>query len=277
MDVKMRRKLKSIVDAEGYPRFPIGVVSLSSMTLDSAGDRVLGWVDSGMHHYVNVCTADTCVYASDHPEVADIIERAGMAATDGMPLVWMGRFYGFNEGGRVYGPDLMLALCRKTNGTNISHYFYGATEEVLAALRENLLNQFPELNIAGMYSPPFRPLSDQEEEEVARRINESGAKIVWCGLGTPKQDYWVAKFSPVLKANALLAVGAAFNFHAGHVRQAPRWMMSCGLEWLFRLCMEPKRLWRRYLIGNPRFVWMVFRKNFLPAVFSFFCGRPPDE
>jgi N-acetylglucosaminyldiphosphoundecaprenol N-acetyl-beta-D-mannosaminyltransferase len=139
----------------------------------------------------------------------------------------------------------------------VSHFFYGATDEVLAQLKTNLLKKFPSLQIAGMVSPPFRPLTEAEKEEMSELINASGADIVWCGLGTPKQDYWVAEFRPRLNAFAILAVGAAFNFHAGEVRQSPRWMMRSGLEWLFRLLVEPKRLWRRYLIGNPRFVCLV--------------------
>jgi N-acetylglucosaminyldiphosphoundecaprenol N-acetyl-beta-D-mannosaminyltransferase len=139
----------------------------------------------------------------------------------------------------------------------VSHFFYGATDEVLAQLKQNLQIKFPGLQIAGMYSPPFRPLEPDEKDEVAAMINASGADIVWCGLGTPKQDYWVAEFRPRLNCAAILAVGAAFNFHAGHVVQAPRWMMKSGLEWLFRLGAEPKRLWRRYIIGNPRFICLI--------------------
>jgi N-acetylglucosaminyldiphosphoundecaprenol N-acetyl-beta-D-mannosaminyltransferase len=139
----------------------------------------------------------------------------------------------------------------------VTHFFYGATDEVLDQLKANLLEKFPDLQIAGMYSPPFRPLTEAEKDAVAERINASGAEIVWCGLGTPKQDYWVAEFRPRLNCAAILAVGAAFNFHAGHVVQAPRWMMRSGLEWLFRLGAEPKRLWRRYLIGIPRFIGLV--------------------
>jgi N-acetylglucosaminyldiphosphoundecaprenol N-acetyl-beta-D-mannosaminyltransferase len=266
------------------------------MTIKSATDRVLSWVASGQRHYVNICTADTMVQCFDQPQLAKIVNDAGMATTDGMPLVWLAHHYGFKAATRVYGPDLMLELCRSTaeslkplnveavknekgdfnepsgrlNGLNesesrfntggsrpVSHFFYGATDEVLAQLKSNLLKKFPDLQIAGMYSPPFRPLTETEKDEVAERINASGADIVWCGLGTPKQDYWVAEFRPRLNCAAILAVGAAFNFHAGHVRQAPRWMMRSGLEWLFRLGVEPKRLWRRYLIGNPRFVCLT--------------------
>jgi N-acetylglucosaminyldiphosphoundecaprenol N-acetyl-beta-D-mannosaminyltransferase len=140
------------------------------------------------------------------------------------------------------------------------HYFYGSTDEVLAKLRANLESKFPGIEIVGMYSPPFRPLTEAEEEQVAEMINATRPDIVWCGLGTPKQDYWVAKFQPKVDAAAFIAVGAAFNFHAGEVKQAPRWMMRFSLEWLFRLVVEPKRLWKRYLVGNPRFVMLCLRQ-----------------
>ncbi|MDD3276571.1 MAG: WecB/TagA/CpsF family glycosyltransferase [Kiritimatiellales bacterium] len=294
------RPVKPFNDTEGFFRFPAGVVSLSAMTLQSARDRVLNWVKTGQKHYVNICTADTMVQCFDQPKLAKIVSEAGMATTDGMPLVWLAHHYGFKDASRVYGPDLMLALCEATaaldqrsevNGQRsdqnssdlrpltsdvcclasdlrppisekkcISHFFYGATDEVLAQLKTNLLEKFPNLQIAGMVSPPFRPLTEAEKDEMTELINTSGADIVWCGLGTPKQDYWVAEFRPRLNAAAILAVGAAFNFHAGHVLQAPRWMMKSGLEWLFRLGAEPKRLWRRYLIGNPRFILLTWRQ-----------------
>jgi N-acetylglucosaminyldiphosphoundecaprenol N-acetyl-beta-D-mannosaminyltransferase len=252
-------------DAEGYPRFPAGVVSLSAMSLLDARDRVLNWVRSGQRHYVNVCTADTMVQCFDRPALAKIVQESGMATTDGMPLVWLARRFGFKQATRVYGPDLMLELCRATAGSEhpYSHYFYGATEETLDKLRANLLEEFPDLRIAGMYAPPFRPLTDDEKRSVVDRINAAGADIVWCGLGTPKQDYWVAEFRPLLQASAMLAVGAAFDFHARRIRQAPRWMMEAGLEWLFRLYIEPRRLWRRYIIGNPRFILLVLHRQFL--------------
>jgi len=254
------RPIEPYQDAEGYPRFPVGVVALSAMTLESARDRVAHWVETGQRHYVNICTADTVVQCYDRPDMAKIVMNAGMATTDGMPLVWMARHFGFNETSRVYGPDLMLELCRLSEEKGFSHYFYGATDEVLAELKTNLLKKFPKLKIAGMYSPPFRPLEEAEKEEVAERINAAKPDMVWCGLGTPKQDYWVAEFRPKLDCAAILAVGAAFNFHAGHVRQAPRWMMKSGLEWLFRLVVEPRRLWRRYIIGNPRFVFQTLKQ-----------------
>ena len=254
------RPVEPYADAEGYPRFPAGVVSLSAMTLQSARDRVAHWIETRQRHYVNICTADTIVQCYDQPKLADIVMEAGMATTDGTPLVWLARHFGFKESNRVYGPDLMLELCTLSEEKGYTHYFYGATDKVLAKLQKNLLRRFPRMKIAGLYSPPFRPLNDEEKDDVSERINAARPDIVWCGLGTPKQDYWVAEFRPRLNAAAILAVGAAFNFHAGHIRQAPRWMMRSGLEWLFRLCLEPRRLWRRYIIGNPRFIIQTLRQ-----------------
>ena len=260
------------VDHEGFPRFPAGVVSLSAMTMQRARDRVAHWIDTGQRHYVNVCTADTVVQCYDRPDLAEIVMHAGMATTDGMPLVWLARHFGFGDATRVYGPDLMLELCALSEEQGYTHFFYGATDNVLNQLKNNLLGRFPKLKIAGMYSPPFRPLTEAEKDGVTERINAAAPDIVWCGLGTPKQDYWVAEFRPRLNCAAILAVGAAFNFHAGQVKQAPRWMMRSGLEWLFRLMTEPKRLWRRYVIGNPRFLlqtagqWMRRQRGENPAV-----------
>ncbi|MEI6890823.1 MAG: WecB/TagA/CpsF family glycosyltransferase [Pontiella sp.] len=254
------RPVEPYADAEGYARFPAGCVSLSAMTMDGARDRVANWVESGQKHYVNICTADTVVQCYDRPDMAKIVMNAGMATTDGMPLVWLAKHFGFTEATRVYGPDLMLNLCALSEEKGYSHYFYGATDDVLGELKVNLLARFPKLKIVGMYSPPFRPLEEGEKEDVAERINATQPDIVWCGLGTPKQDYWVSEFRPRLDCAAILAVGAAFNFHAGHVRQAPRWMMQSGLEWLFRLLVEPKRLWRRYIIGNPRFICQTLKQ-----------------
>lgn len=254
------RPIEPYADAEGYPRFPAGCVALSAMTMQGARDRVANWVETGQQHYVNICTADTVVQCYDRPDMARIVMNAGMATTDGMPLVWLARHFGFADATRVYGPDLMLELCALSEEKGFSHYFYGATDVVLTQLRQNLLARFPKLKVAGMYSPPFRPLEESEKAEVAAMINAAKPDIVWCGLGTPKQDYWVAEFRPKLECAAILAVGAAFNFHAGNVKQAPRWMMKSGLEWLFRLLVEPKRLWRRYLIGNPRFVCQTFKQ-----------------
>lgn len=242
------------------PRYPVVAgVRISALRLETAVELLDGWIGRRERQYVNVCTAHTMLECYDAPELAAIVNGAGMATPDGMPLVWLGRLRGYAVE-RVYGPDLMLAACRHGLSRGWRHYFYGGAPGVADELAHRLTARFPGLLVAGTHSPPFRALTPPEVREVAARINASGADLVWVGLGTPKQDYWVAQFRPLLAAPALLAVGAAFDFHSGRVRQAPPWVRGSGLEWLFRLSQEPGRLWRRYLVGNPRFVALALRE-----------------
>jgi N-acetylglucosaminyldiphosphoundecaprenol N-acetyl-beta-D-mannosaminyltransferase len=189
-----------------------------------------------------------------------IHNAAGMVTPDGMPLVWLSHMRGYAHVERVYGPDLMLALCQCSASRGYRHYLYGGTEDVTAQLAANLQRRFPGLLIVGRYSPPFRPLDCEEDEQIVRAINAAAPDIVWVGLSTPKQERWMAEHVGRLVAPALIGVGAAFDFHAGVKRQAPRWMQRGGLEWFFRLATEPRRLWRRYAINNPLFVLMVLRQ-----------------
>ncbi len=175
-----------------------------------------------------------------------------------MPLVWLSRLYGWRNTRRVYGPDLMLDLCERSLATGYRHFFYGGQEGVPDRLSDRLQRRFPGLIVAGTYSPPFRTPTEEEDEEIVRRINDAKPDIVWVGLSTPKQEHWMAQHVDRLAASVLIGVGAAFDFHAGVKRQAPRWMQQSGLEWLFRLGSEPRRLWRRYLVNNPMFVWLMF-------------------
>jgi N-acetylglucosaminyldiphosphoundecaprenol N-acetyl-beta-D-mannosaminyltransferase len=241
------------------PRYRVLDVLISALSPADAVRIVLDWVASGAHRYLSVCPADTILQCHDNPDLAVIVNGAALAVPDGMPVVWLGRLRGLPVK-RVYGPDLMLALCDKGRAAGVRHYFYGGTPELLDTLSARLSARFPDLIIAGSWAPPFRPLTPAEEQEVTARINAARPDIVWIGIGTPKQDYWIARFRPVLNAPVLIPVGAAFNFHAGAVRQAPKAMQRMGLEWLFRLIMEPRRLWKRYLIGNPRFVFLVCRQ-----------------
>lgn len=217
------------------------------------------WLARGEHRDVHFCTCDTVLQCRDSAELAGLINTSGLAVPDGMPLVWLGRWQQ-QQVERVYGPDFMLALCAHGQQRGYRHFFYGGTAAVLESLEHSLRARYPHIRIVGRYAPPFRALTPAEEAQVVEQINQSGADIVWCGLGTPKQDVWVSGFKQQLQAPVLLAVGAAFNFHSGMVRQAPRWMMRAGLEWLFRLLMEPRRLWRRYLVGNSRFIFLVLRE-----------------
>lgn len=246
------------MEANRHPRtrFPVLEVGINALTLPEAADTILDWISRREKHYLSVCTADTILQCHDDPRLAAVVNGASLAVPDGMPVVWLGRLRGCKTG-RVYGPDLMLRLCNLGRAAGVRHYFYGGTDEILAAMGRRLAERFPGLIVAGHWAPPFRPLTKAEEAEVAARIDAARADIVWVGIGTPKQDFWIHQFRSRLEAPVLIPVGAAFNFHAGAVRQAPVWMRRSGLEWLFRLIMEPRRLWKRYLIGNPRFACLA--------------------
>lgn len=237
-------------------KLPVLSIGISMTTLQDAADTVSGWIAADERRRVHVCTTHTVLECHDHPELARAVNEAALALPDGMPLVWLGRLHGCRVG-RVYGPDLMLELCRRGVERRYRHFLYGSTPETLGRLQARLEARFPGIVIAGTHAPPFRELTEEEKESVVRQINDARPHIVWVGLGAPKQDVWAIEFRERLTAPVLIPVGAAFAFHAGDVPQAPRWMMRCGLEWFYRLLREPGRLWRRYLIGNPRFVFLV--------------------
>lgn len=229
-------------------------VAISAIDLPRAVARIERWIEKADRSYVNVCTVHTVMECRLAPRLRRQVNGAGMATPDGMPLVWLGRWHGHREADRVYGPDLMLELCRRSAETGHRHFFYGSTPEVLADLEANLRRRFPGLQIAGTHSPPLRPPDAPEDPEVLAAIDAARPDVVWVGLGTPKQDYWISRHRPLLQAPVLVAVGAAFDFHAGRKAQAPRWVQRSGLEWLFRLLHEPRRLARRYLLYNPWFI-----------------------
>lgn len=245
-----------------FPRFRLLDVALTGARLEQAVDHLVGAARSSGRGYVCVFAVDSLLKAHDDPELARIANGADLTLCDGMPLVFVGRKIAGIDMSRCYGPDVMLGVSDRGRASGLRHFYYGGADEATAEkLETNLKSRFPGLVVCGHYVPPFRPLTEEEMRDVARRINESKADIVWVGIGTPKQDYWVSRMRPLLDAPLLVAVGAAFNFHAGTVRQAPPWMRRSGLEWLFRLCAEPRRLWRRYILGNPRFLWLVLRQK----------------
>jgi N-acetylglucosaminyldiphosphoundecaprenol N-acetyl-beta-D-mannosaminyltransferase len=190
-------------------------------------------------------------------ELRRIHNEAGLVTPDGMPLVWISRLKGHAQVGRVYGPDLMLVFCEASERQGYRHFLYGGGAGVAELLASRLKERFPGLAIVGTLCPPFRALEPDEDDEVVRCINQARPDIVWVGLSTPKQERWMRAHFGRLTAPVLVGVGAAFDFHAGLKRQAPRWIQRSGLEWLFRLAAEPRRLWRRYLYNNPRFVFLV--------------------
>jgi len=175
-------------------------------------------------------------------------------------LVFLARLKGFDIKERVYGADLMQGFFKIAEQRGYRSYFYGATEETLRKLITNLGKQFPEMKIAGFYSPPFRSLNKQEKEEVINNINKTSPDVLWVGLGCPKQQLWMSEHKDRLKVPVMVGVGAAFDFLSGNKEQAPQWMQDNGLEWLFRLVKEPRRLWKRYLIGNSLFIFLVLKE-----------------
>lgn len=193
--------------------------------------------------------------AAEEQRTMDAVLDMTLAVPDGQPLVWALRALGHAGATRIYGPDLMAGFCERAAREQIPIYLYGGrTPEALELLAARLSERFAGLVIAGGYSPPFRPLTEQEEERVCAAIDASGAAVVWVGTGQPKQELWMARMRPRLTAPLLVGVGAAFDFHAGLVPQAPAWMQRSGLEWSYRLAREPRRLWRRYARYNPLFI-----------------------
>lgn len=255
----------SVIDADGATargsaaaaRVNVLGVGVSAVNMAQALEAIGGWVSRGEPQYVCVSGVHGVMESQRDAALRDIHNAAGMVTPDGMPLVWLSRWSGARHVERVYGPDLMLACCQRFLTAGYRHFFYGGGPGVPELLAERLASRFPGLRVAGTFSPPFRALTAAEDDEIVRRIDESRADVVWVGLSTPKQERWMHAHHRRLRAPVMIGVGAAFDFHAGLKRQAPRWMQRNGLEWLFRLASEPRRLGARYLVNNPLFVGKV--------------------
>jgi len=242
--------------------FPFGMVlgaRVHAVSWDCAVGRIIEWAKNRESRCVCICNVHSVVTAGKDANFQTAINSADLATPDGMPVAWVLRATGFPKQARISGPDLLWRVCESVSGSETSVFFYGSTEETLTQLRSSLNRKLPALRIAGLHSPPFRPLSAAEDEEITRTINQSGAGIVFVGLGCPRQETWVAAHRGRIDAT-MIGVGAAFDFHAGHVARAPAWMQNGGLEWLHRLLSEPGRLWRRYLVTNSLFLLGVARQ-----------------
>jgi N-acetylglucosaminyldiphosphoundecaprenol N-acetyl-beta-D-mannosaminyltransferase len=222
-------------------------------------DEIERWISTGESEYVCVTGVHGVMESQRDPEFREIHNRSGLTTPDGMPIVWAGRRAGASWMSRVYGPDLMLAVCERAAERGWTSYFYGGKEGVPERLVERLQARFPGFKVVGMESPPFRPLTAEEDQAVVGRINKAAPDLVWVGLSTPKQERWMASHVGRIRVPAVLGVGAAFDIHAGTLRQAPVWIQRRGLEWLYRLYREPRRLWRRYVSIIPRFLVAILR------------------
>jgi N-acetylglucosaminyldiphosphoundecaprenol N-acetyl-beta-D-mannosaminyltransferase len=236
-------------------------VGISPVNMQLAVDRIGRWISDREQNYVCVTGVHGVMESQSDAELRAIHNAAGMVTPDGMPMVWLSRAAGSKEVDRVYGPDLMLAVCRESVRRGYRHFFYGGGEGIADLLAQRMTEQFPGLDVAGTHCPPFRPLTADEDESLVQGVNALEPDIIWVGLSTPKQERFMADHIGKLNAPVMIGVGAAFDFHAGLKRQAPSWMQRSGLEWFFRLVTEPKRLWRRYLTNNPKFVALVIAQK----------------
>jgi N-acetylglucosaminyldiphosphoundecaprenol N-acetyl-beta-D-mannosaminyltransferase len=234
-------------------------VHVSAINMDVAVDTVQNWLTSGLTNYVCVTGVHGVMECQRDPDLLSIHNSAGMVTPDGMPMVWASRWAGAAGADRVYGPDLMLELCRRSVELGWRSFFYGGKPGVAERLAASLMERFPGFQVAGTHVPPFRDLTQAEDSQVIDRINQAGADLLWVGLSTPKQERWMAAHRGLINTPVMIGVGAAFDINSGSINQAPRFVQRSGFEWLYRLIQEPRRLWRRYLRNNPEFVIRMLR------------------
>ena len=239
------------------PSYHVLGIAVSTLTLAQTRDAIIATHGTLRRGYICLGTAHGFTEAQRDLALKKIYNAAWLTTPDGMPLVWLGP----RGTERVYGPDLLLAVCDAGRASGLRHYFYGGAPGVADLLREKLTTRFPGLGVVGVFSPPYRPLTADELLNFHAEITRLRPDVIWIGLGTPKQETFMAAHAATLDAGVLIGVGAAFDFHSGRIRQAPRWLQRSGFEWFFRLCTEPRRLAGRYLITNPLFVLHVLAQR----------------
>jgi N-acetylglucosaminyldiphosphoundecaprenol N-acetyl-beta-D-mannosaminyltransferase len=250
-------KMPDLRQASSIPDFQVLGVRVHAIQIPETIAQIEQWIasrDNG--HYVAFTGMHGVTEARRDASLRHILNTADLVVPDGMPLVWLGRWHNHPLRRRVYGPELMQAFCEKTR-SQYRHFFYGGNTGVANDLAQTLRRQYG-IIVAGTYTPPFRPLSLNEENEIAACVNAAAPDLLWVGLSTPKQERWMFEYREKLTVPVMLGVGAAFDLNSGKLRQAPAWMRENGLEWLFRLLIEPRRLWKRYLVAIPTSMWNVF-------------------
>jgi N-acetylglucosaminyldiphosphoundecaprenol N-acetyl-beta-D-mannosaminyltransferase len=236
-------------------------VGIDAVDVPTAVARSFEAIRSAPGGYVCVTGVHGVMEAQRDPRLRDILNNSLITTPDGMPMVWLGKLAGFRSMTRVYGPDLMLEICRASVAEGASHYLYGGNDGVAELLADRLRSRFPGIRVVGTFTPPFRPLTEQEERGLIAEVQSLQPDFFWVGLSTPKQERFMAQYGGRLAAKVMLGVGAAFDMHSGRTKQAPSWMQRVGLEWLFRLLQEPRRLFKRYAVNNPAFVFKVLQQK----------------
>jgi N-acetylglucosaminyldiphosphoundecaprenol N-acetyl-beta-D-mannosaminyltransferase len=226
---------------------------INQITWSDAVNTLALWGEQHESRVVCICNAHSVVTAKQDQEFNQVLKHADMSTPDGAPVAWMIKKVSGQPQARINGPDLMLKYCEHAEKIGQSIYLYGGQESTLNILVDVLKSKYPNLKIAGYLSPPFRKLNAEEKDKIVQDINASGAHTVWVGLGCPKQEKWMHEHKGKINA-VMVGVGAAFDYHAGTIKRAPKWMQNSGLEWFHRLCSEPKRLWKRYLVTNTLFI-----------------------
>lgn len=238
-------------------RFDVLGVGIDSVNMREAVHAADDLIDRGRQGYICVTGVHGVMEAREDAALRQILNASFMTVPDGMPLVWIGRWLGHRSIDRVYGPDFMSEFCSLSVSRGYRHFLYGGKPGVAEHLAEVLTRRYPGLQIAGTCTPPFGPLSPEQETELIERVARSRPHVLWVGLSTPKQERFMARYLSRLDVNLMAGVGAAFDIHTGGIRDAPQWMKRAGLQWMHRLLQEPRRLGRRYLINNPRFLWLI--------------------
>ena len=225
--------------------------------MDSAVNLIEAAIAGNAKGYVCVTGVHGVIEAQRDEKFRAILNRGFLVTPDGMPTVWVGKAQGHRRMGRVYGPDMMLEICRRSVEKGYTHFIFGGAEGVAQKLASRLRSRFPGIRIAGAFTPPFRPLNQEEEAELIARVDAARPDLFWVGLSTPKQERFMEAYIDRLNVKVMLGVGAAFDIHTGRAKDAPKWMQRSGLHWLFRLLQEPRRLFARYMINNPLFVYKI--------------------
>jgi N-acetylglucosaminyldiphosphoundecaprenol N-acetyl-beta-D-mannosaminyltransferase len=247
----IRRAVKAL------PRANVLGVGVHVLNMDAAVDFIEAAVAGNVKGYVCVTAIHCVIEAQRDDKFRTILNRAFLVTPDGMPTVWVGKAQGHRRMERVYGPDMMLELCRRSVEKGYTHFIFGGADGVAQELTSKLRSRFPGIKIVGSYTPPFRPLNQEEEAELIAQVDAARPDFFWVGLSSPKQDRFMAAYLDRLNVKVMIGVGAAFDIHSGRNKDAPKWMQRSGLHWLFRLLQEPRRLFWRYMINNPQFIYKM--------------------